>query len=483
MHFDLAVIGVGSGGIAAARRAASYGAKVVVFEGSRLGGTCVNVGCVPKKVMFNASFVLETVKEAKNYGFDVDYKDLNFSVLKEKRDAYIKRLNGIYERNLVNDGITLVKQFAKFESSNTLVTFSNDPNHIPEQFNAKHILIACGSKPTIPSTIKGAAQYAMSSDGFFELNKLPKKVAIVGSGYIALELAGVLNSLGASVDLIIRRNRVLSSFDKVLSDNVIQQYQKAGINIIFHSNVTNIIPTEGKTIPSDQFVSDKEKALSDHKFTLKIETKEDNGKTVESEIVNIDKVIIATGRHADTSNLNLKSTGVELNKDGSVKVDEYQVTSVPNIYAVGDIIGHSMLTPVAIAASRRLSDRVFGGMKGRKLDYTNVPSVIFTHPPCGSIGLTEEEAKAKYENIKIYNSKFINMYYSLFEQDEKQFTVYKLICAGEEEKVVGLHLFGLASDEILQGFGVAIKMGATKKDFDNCVAIHPTSSEELVTLR
>ncbi|KAI8896890.1 glutathione reductase [Globomyces pollinis-pini] len=456
--YDYLVLGGGSGGIASARRAAMYGAKVAVIEGSRLGGTCVNVGCVPKKVMWNTASIAESIHDAKSYGFDFKgvTPSFDWNAVKQKRDAYVKRLNGIYETNLGKDNIDIINGFASFVDNKTVKVGD-------QLYSGKHILIATGSKAVIPD-VPGAKEFGVTSDGFFELEHLPKKVAIVGAGYIAVELAGIFNALGSSVSLIIRKGEVLRSFDSCIRDGVLNAYKDAGIDIISHANITEVknLDPNGK------------------KLSLSILNNELQTTTVKSDY---ESLIFAIGRDANTDRLGISNTDIKLNDKGYLITDEYQNTGVPGLYALGDICGIEMLTPAAIAAGRKLSERLFNGKADYKLDYQNIPSVIFSHPTAGSIGLAEHDAIAKYgkENIKIYQSKFVNMYFAM--TDYKPKTHYKIVCHGPNEKVIGLHLFGLASDEILQGFGVAMKMGATKADFDSCVAIHPTAGEELVTMR
>ncbi|GMF21320.1 unnamed protein product [Phytophthora lilii] len=301
-------------------------------------------------------------------------------------------------------------------------------------------------------------ELCIDSDGFFELETLPKKVAVVGAGYIAVELAGVLNALGSDTSIFCRKEGVLRSFDDAMA--------KDGIHLQPHSNITSVKQADDGT---------KTLVLADG-----------------SECSGYDVVIYAAGRVPLTANLQLDNAGVTTDKHGFIQVNEFQETSNPKVLAVGDVCGTPALTPVAIAAGRRLSDRLFGGMKDAKVSYDNIPTVVFSHPPIGTIGLTEEQARQKYgdDEIKVYTSRFVNMYYGLInevdeatgESKDKPKTAMKLVCAGKDEKVVGLHMIGMAADEILQGFGVAVKMGATKADFDNCVAIHPTAGEELVTL-
>lgn len=488
---DFLVIGGGSGGIATARAAAGkYGIKSMVVEGKRLGGTCVNVGqvafpflslcpscskcqaltnnlssscsCVPKKVTFYAALIAETIHQAKDYGFSVEQTaPFDWPTFKQKRDAYVARLNGIYERNLANDKVEYVHGWAKLLSPNSVeVTLDDGTKSV---VNAKKILIAVGGNPTIPPHIPGS-EYGTNSDGFFDIDTLPKKVALVGAGYIAVEFAGMLNALGVETHLFIRHDTFLRSFDPMIQEVSVKEYERIGVKVHKKSQLTRV--------------------EKDAAGNLAINFKEGEG---EQSISDVDHLIWAVGRTPAVEGLGLDKAGVKTNEKGYIEVDEYQNTSTENIYAVGDVCGQVELTPVAIAAGRKLAARLFGPEEFRtlKLNYDNVPSVVFAHPEIGSIGLTEPEAVAKYgaENLKIYKSSFTAMYYAMMKPEDKAPTAYKLICAGPEEKVVGMHIIGLGSGEILQGFGVAINMGATKADFDNCVAIHPTSAEELVTLK
>jgi len=462
-EYDYAVIGGGSGGISSAKRAASHGAKVCIIEQSRMGGTCVNVGCVPKKVMYMAASIAETLKhDSKHYGFTGgENVSFDWSHVKKARDDYVKRLNGIYERGLGNSGVEYIFGSASFVDDHTIKITENDGNlrGSSKIITAKYILIATGGRPKIPSG-EGVAEHSITSDGFFELESLPKTVGVVGAGYIAVELSGMLHSLGAETHLIVRKQCALRDFDPMISSTLHQEMEKAGIIVHTHTNGVESVEVD----------KDGKKNV-----TLK------NGDV----IYGLDVLIVATGREPNTEYLNLDTVDVESNEKGYIKVDEYAMTTKSNIAALGDVCGVVELTPMAIAAGRRLADTLFTDAK-HKVSYENVPTVVFTHPPIGTCGLTEPKAIAKYgqENVKIYSSKFANMYYGIFDvtQDEKPKTCMKLICAGVEEKVVGLHILGMGADEMLQGFGVAMKMGATKADFDSCVAIHPTAAEELVTM-
>lgn len=462
-QYDYIVIGGGSGGVASSRRAAQYGAKTLLIEGNRLGGTCVNVGCVPKKVMWYASDLATRLQHANEYGlyqqFDLNKENLTFNweQFKEKRDAYVKRLNGIYQKNLEREKVDVVFGWAKFNELGQIEVTKHD--NTVEKFEGRKILIATGGKPVMPDMIPGY-EHGTNSDGFFELEHQPKKVVVVGAGYIGIELAGVFHGLNTETHLVIRGETVLRKFDESIQNTVTDHYVKIGINVHKLSKVTKVTKDE-----------------QTGKLTVEI----NNGEQVVDEV---DSLIWTIGRRS-LLGIGLEKIGVKFNEREQIIVDEYQNTNVENIYSLGDVVGNVELTPVAIAAGRKLSNRLFGPKEfaNDKLDYSNVPSVVFSHPEAGSIGLTEKEAIELYgkENLKIYNSSFTAMYYAMLT--EKSPTRYKLICQGPDEKVVGLHITGDSSAEILQGFGVAIKMGATKKDFDNCVAIHPTSAEEIVTLR
>ncbi|KAF5593587.1 glutathione reductase [Fusarium pseudoanthophilum] len=461
---DYLVIGGGSGGLASARMASSkFGVKATIVENKRLGGTCVNVGCVPKKVTYNAAALAEAIHDAKAYGFSVEQTaPFDWSTFKTKRDAYIKRLNGIYERNLNNDKVDYLHGWARLVSKNQAEVTLDDNSKV--LVNAKKILVAVGGKPTIPPEIPGA-EYGTNSDGFFDISTQPKKVAIVGAGYIAVEFAGMFNALGTETHLFIRHDTFLRNFDPMIQESVTKEYERLGVKLHKRSQAS--------------------KVEKDSNGKLTITYKDDEGN--ESVVSDVDNLIWAIGRTPETKGIGLEEAGVKLGEKGHILVDEYQNTAVDNIYALGDVTGEVELTPVAIAAGRRLAHRLFGGPEfaNLKLDYSNVPSVVFSHPEVGSIGLTEPQAIEKYgkDNIKVYKTSFTAMYYAMMEPEQKGPTSYKLIVAGPEEKVIGLHIMGLGSGEMLQGFGVAVKMGATKADFDSCVAIHPTSAEELVTLK
>ena len=447
-EYDYIVIGGGSGGIASANRAAMHGAKVILFEGKEVGGTCVNVGCVPKKVMWYGAQVAETLhRYAGEYGFDVTINKFDFATLKANRQAYIDRIHGSYERGFDSNGVERVYEYARFVDPHTVEVAG-------ERYTAPHILIATGGHALYPN-IPGS-EYGITSDGFFELDEVPKRTAVIGAGYIAIEVAGVLNALGSDTHLFVRKDRPLRTFDKDIVDVLVDEMAKSGPTLHTHANATEVVKN------------------ADDSLTISF----DNGETI-----TVDCLIWAIGRAANTSGFGLEKIGVKLTEKGTIYSDEFENTSVPGIYALGDVTGKLDLTPVAVKAGRQLSERLFNNKADAKLDYTDVATVVFSHPVIGSVGLTEEKAIAKYgeENIKVYKSSFTPMYTAL--GDNRQPSTMKLVTLGEDEKIIGLHGIGYGVDEMIQGFSVAIKMGATKADFDNTVAIHPTGSEEFVTMR
>ena len=447
-EFDLIVIGGGSGGLAAAQRAAEYGARVVLVESHRLGGTCVNVGCVPKKVMWNAAGLAEGLRDAPDYGFPLSADAHDWALLKEKRDAYVLRLNGIYESNLAKRGVALVRGRAQLVDARTVSVAGSS-------LSAPHIIIATGGRPLLPA-IPGA-ELGITSDGFFELPRRPKRVAIVGSGYIAVELTGIFAALGSEVTLVLRGATMLNQFDSMIGESM-----------------SKILRDDGVTIAKQAWPSALE---SDARGDLALSLRD--GKR----LAPFDCVLWAIGRTPAAEELGVDRAGVQLDAYGFVVTDKYQATNVAGVYAIGDVTGRAPLTPVAIAAGRRLSDRLFGGQAERHLDYHNIATVIFGHPPIGTIGLTEQAARDEHgeEAVTVFRSSFIPMYHAL--TTAKPRCDMKLVTVGPKQRVVGVHVVGPGADEMMQGFAVAVRMGATKKDFDDTVAIHPTSAEELVTMR
>jgi len=448
-EFDFVVIGAGSGGLAAGQRAAEYGAKVAIVEPAPLGGTCVNLGCVPKKVMWNAADIADTLEDAADYGFRLGAAESHdWPLLKSKRDAYVARLNGIYESNLAKRHIEVVRGFGTFVDGRTVAVGGR-------KLTAPHILVAVGGRPMLPA-ITGA-ELGITSDGFFGLEKRPDRVAVVGSGYIAIELAGILASLGAKSTLVLRGQKALKDFDSMLGECMIKTMRDEGIEVATGAWPQALEPT----------------------VTGGLELLARDGRR----LAPFDAVIWAIGRVPAIDGLGLELAGVDLDEYGFIVTDKYQLTSGAGIYAVGDVTGRAQLTPVAIAAGRRLSDRLFGGQPERYLDYTNIPTVVFGHPPIGTVGLTEDAARAQYGDaaVTVFRSGFVPMYHAMTTRKPR--TDMKLVTVGPEKRVVGVHVIGPGADEMIQGFAVALRMGATKQDFDDTVAIHPTSAEELVTMR
>ncbi len=449
-QYDLIAIGGGSGGVAATRRAAKHGARCAVVEYDRYGGTCVNRGCVPKKIMWYGAHIADTLTNAKGYSFDVTQNGFNWEQLVTDRENYIKRLNGIYEKNLTKENVDMLTGHGSLVDAHTVQVGD-------KTYTAERILLAPGGQPTVPS-IDGA-ELGITSDGFFELQQQPKKVAVVGAGYIAVELAGMLHSLGSDVSLVIRKEHFLREFDDIVSSTLTETMQKDGISIINNTSINSLTGSAGN-------------------ITINASNSKDNS---ENQYGPFDCVIWAIGREPLSGPMNLQNAGVETDSRGYVPTDKWQTTNVSNIFAIGDVTGREQLTPVAIAAGRRLAERLYAGMTDRHLNYDNIASVVFSHPPIGAVGLTESKARELYgDTIKCYQATFTPMYHAFTTHPQK--TAMKLVVQGEEEKVVGIHMIGDGVDEMLQGFAVAVKMGATKKDFDDTVAIHPTSSEELVTL-
>jgi len=390
--YELLAIGGGSGGLSVAERAAAYGKKCAVIESGKIGGTCVNVGCVPKKIMWYGANLAHTINDAKDYGHDVSHNGFAWQHLVNKREEYIAGINNWYHNYLIP-----------------------------------------------------GAEHGISSDGFFELNEQPKKVAIIGSGYIAVELAGVLNALGSSVCMYLRKEHLLRSFDAVLRETLLEEMLNQGVNILPRTQISEVIKE-----------SDGSLSLCD-----------DSG----TKYTGYTHLIWAVGRHPNTEGLKLDAINLQLNDAGYIVTDTYQNTNIDNIFALGDITGRAPLTPVAIAAGRRLADRLYNNQPDRHLDYKMIATVVFSHPPIGTVGLTEGEARKEHgASVKIYQTRFTAMYNSMTSHAVP--TAMKLVCIGAQEKVVGCHIIGPGADEMLQGFAVAMRMGATKKDFDDTVAIN-----------
>ncbi len=444
-RWDLIVIGGGSAGLACAQRAAGHGARVALAEPGAIGGTCVNLGCVPKKIMYHAADLAHGIHDAAGFGFDVSLTGHDWRRLKERRDAYVHRLQGIYLDNLARRNVALLRAPARLAGGQR-VLIGGAPHE------AAHVVIATGGRPVAPA-VPGAAT-AIDSDGFFALERRPGSVAIVGSGYIAAELSGVFAALGARVTIAMRHQRLLRSFDEMLSQRLMTAMRADGIEIVDRAVVSAIATGQ-----------------DGHRLAL------EDGRSLGP----FECVLWAAGREPNTAGLGLAEAGVATGAAGEVTTDRFQDTTAPGIHAIGDVTGRSELTPVAIAAGRRLADRLFGGDPDRHLDYRLIPTVVFCHPPIGTVGLTEAEARAEHgESVGIFHGDFMPLYHGMTERRRR--AQIKLVTTGVERRIVGLHVIGMGADEMLQGFAVALRMGATKRDFDDTVAIHPTSAEEFVTM-
>jgi glutathione reductase (NADPH) len=446
-HVQTMVVGGGSGGIAFARRAAAHGREVVLVEAERLGGTCVNVGCVPKKVMWYAAELAHAIEDAAGYGFTVDAVRHDWGALQRARDAYIKRLNGIYAENLDRSGVRHIDGWARFTGPKTVQVGG-------VHWEAEHVVVATGGKPALPDL--PGAELGITSDGFFELQQRPERVAVVGAGYVGVELSGVLRSLGSEVTVFTRGPEFLKDFDPMIREVLAECMERDGIVHQPDSSVAGLDGAPGRV----------------------------QVRTVDGAVHGpFDTVIWAVGRVPATGDLDIATTGATTDESGHLTTDGYQETSVEGLYAVGDVTGRAALTPVAIAAGRRLADRLYGGDSDRHQDYETIPTVVFTHPPIGTVGLSEDAARAQHgDQVQVFTSRFTPMYHAL-TPDRRMPAAMKLVTVGDEQRIVGCHVIGDGADEMLQGFAVAVRMGATKRDFDDTVAIHPTSAEELVTMK
>ncbi len=442
--YDLFVIGAGSGGVRAGRMAASHGAKVAVAEEYRVGGTCVIRGCVPKKLFIYASHFSEYVEDAAGYGWSIDEGTFNWATLIANKDKEIDRLNGIYIRNLEASGVEIFQSRATLQDAHT-VNLDNGSS-----YTAKHILIATGATPFVPEF--PGSEHAITSNEAFHLETLPDKVVVVGGGYIAVEFAGIFNGLGVDTTLLYRGPQILRGFDDDVRDALALEMRKKGINVQTDSDIAQLEKTEAGLTA-----------------TLK------SGETLDTGLV-----MYATGRVPNTAGLGLENAGVELAGKGEVKVDAYSQTTAPNIYAVGDVTDRMNLTPVAIREGAAFAETVFNNTP-TAVDHSNIATAVFSQPEIGTVGLTEAEARASYGELDIYKSSFRPMKFILPGREEKM--LMKLIVDAASDKVVGCHILGPDAGEMAQLLGIAVKMGATKADFDATVAVHPTAAEELVTMR
>jgi len=445
-HYDLIAIGGGSGGLAVAEKAARYGRKVALIDSHRLGGTCVNRGCVPKKVMWYAAGLAHAVNDAPAFGIPARRGKIEWQRLIAGRDRYVRNINRYWNGYVDEQGIDRIEGHARFVDATTVAVNGR-------HYTADHIVLATGGAPIVPAL--PGAELGITSDGFFELTEQPGRVAVIGGSYIGVELGGVMRALGSDVTLIALEDRIMERFDPMIGEVLAEAMEQQGIDVQTGFQVAALSKSaEGLVVASS------------------------DART----LAGFDTVIWAVGRKANTAGLNLGASRVRVSPGGIIPVDDYQNTNVPGIYAIGDITGKVPLTPVAIAAGRKLADRLFGGVNGSKLDYDNIPSVVFSHPPVGTVGITETEARKRYgSDVTVYKTEFTPMRHALSSHGST--TAMKMVCAGPEERVVGLHMIGDNADEMLQGFAVAVKTGATKASFDSTLAIHPTSAEELVTMK
>ncbi|PSN19296.1 glutathione-disulfide reductase [filamentous cyanobacterium CCP5] len=450
-HFDYFVIGGGSGGIASARRAAEYGAKVGIAEVGRLGGTCVNRGCVPKKLMVYASHFPEQFEAAKGYGWTIGETQFDWTKMITAVNNETQRLNGIYQRMLDNSGVTLYRQYARFVDEQTLLVGD-------EKVTADKILIAVGGRPVLPTNVPGI-EHAISSDDIFHLSTYPRRMVILGGGYIGCEFASLLARLGVEVTQIIRGEQILKGFDDDLRNEVQMGMEQSGVKLMRQSQITAI----EKNGEAGVEITVHDSAGDHHMFADAVS-------------------LAATGRKPNVEKLGLDCTSIKLNDADAILVDEHHRTAVEHIFAIGDVTDRVNLTPVAIKEGRILADTYFGN-KPAVMDYENIPTAVFTTPELGTVGLSETEAKQIYGEsaIKVYRSRFRPMFYTLPDIQTK--TLMKLVVHGETDQVLGAHMTGDDAAEIIQSIAIAVKMGATKAQFDATVALHPSAAEEFVTMR
>jgi glutathione reductase (NADPH) len=442
--FDLFTLGAGSGGVRASRIAGAYGAKVAVAEDRYLGGTCVNVGCIPKKLLVYASEFGEAFTDAVGFGWSPGNASFDWQKLIASKDREIERLNGIYERLLTTAGVKIIWGRAEIVDAHTIAIDG-------KRFTAKHILIATGSWPTVPSV--PGAELGITSNEAFHLEQMPRRPIIVGGGYIGVEFAGIFHGLGAHVSLVHRGPIFLRGFDDDMRRTLADEMRKREIELHFGAEIARMEKESGRLI----------------RVTL------GSGEVLESDLV-----LWATGRMPHSRGLGLERTGMEIDAMGAIIVNEYSQSSVSNIYAIGDITNRRNLTPVAIAEGHAVADTLFGG-KPRTIDYDNIPSAVFSQPPIGTVGLTEAEARARYGAIDVYKSAFKPLKHTLSGRDERAFM--KLVVDQKSRRVVGAHMIGPDAGETIQGIAIALKCGATKEDFDATIGIHPTAAEEFVTMR
>ena len=445
--FDLLVVGGGSGGVRAARMAAQRGARVALVEAGALGGTCVNVGCIPKKLYSYAAHYAESFEEAAGFGWQVERPSFDWGLLKSRRAAEISRLNGVYRQLLVGAGVTLLTGWATLVDAHTVQVGD-------QRYSAQNILLATGGTPTVPSV--PGAEHAVVSDAMFDLDPFPQRLLVVGGGYIACEFASIFNGLGAQVTQVYRGQQPLRGFDDDVRAFLAQEVRKAGVDLRLGTEVASILRTAAG-----------------------LEVRLGSGDTL-----TVDQVLYAIGRVPNVQNMGLEVVGVAQAPDGAVLVDARYQTSVPSIYALGDVTARVQLTPVALGEAMALVDHLLGpkaGKAARQMDYDLIPTAVFTHPNIGTVGLTEADARQKFGRVSIYRSEFKALKHTLSGSTER--TLMKLVVDDATDRVVGLHMVGADAGEVVQGFAVAMKAGATKAVFDSTIGIHPTAAEEFVTMR
>jgi glutathione reductase (NADPH) len=441
--YDLITIGAGSGGVRASRMAAQTGARVAIVEESRVGGTCVLRGCVPKKLLVYAGHFADDFEDSQGYGWTLPKPSFDWAKLIAAKDKELDRLNSIYQRILRDNNVDLLNGRGVIVDKNTVQVAGKN-------YNAKHILVAVGGWPSMPDV--PGIEHVISSNEALNLRVLPKKIIIVGAGYIAVEFAGIFQSLGVDVTLVLRADKILRGFDEDVRVCLAAEMRKRGI-----------------TLKAESVVHSIEKRNDSYSMSL-----------VGGDVLDADQVMYATGRKPNTTGLGLKEIGVEINQDGAIVVDEYSETCVGGVWAVGDVTDRSNLTPVAIAEGAAFVQTVFND-NPTKVDYDNIPSAVFSSPPIGTVGLSEEQARAQYKDVDVYVSSFRPMKHTISGRDEQTFM--KLVVDQKTDVVVGCHMMGLDAPEIVQGLGIALKCGATKLQFDATVGIHPSAAEEFVTMR
>lgn len=442
--FDLFVIGAGSGGVRAGRMAAAMGVKVAVAEDRHLGGTCVNVGCVPKKLFVYASHYAEDFENSRGFGWTPGEAEFDWPTLRDNKTKEIERLNGIYNNLLVNAGCELINGRATLVDPHTVAVGD-------KAYTAERILVAVGGWPNVPEF--PGSEHVISSNEVFYLDEFPKRAIVVGGGYIAVEFAGIFAGLGAKTDLIYRGEMFLRGFDNEVREFTAEEVAKKGINLRFNTNITEI------------------KKLDDGALVATLT----DGSTVEA-----DAIMYATGRNPKVAGLGLEELGIEQARNGAIIVNDDFQTNVPSVYAIGDVIDRVQLTPVALAEGMALVRNLYGG-QNQKVDYDLIATAVFCQPNIGTVGLTEEQARERYENVDVYKSSFRAMKHTLSGSDEKTFM--KMLVDRDSDKVLGVHMVGPDAGEIIQGIAVALKAGATKAVFDSTIGIHPTAAEEFVTMR